>query len=160
MDDEKKLEKKDVDNNANKQKEESKLNEIKTKSSTSADLWKNIEYRMSRGDIEYIKKLFQQQQVSMSDTNKFDETLFLLACRKGQFEIASMCLLLGCNINKRNKSNKDGLGLAQFAAAPHIEQLIQIRKLGSSQVGNKISEISSILSNQNGKINILIKSLQ
>eukprot|EP01084_Bolivina_argentea_P094438 169773_1 len=147
MDDEKKLEKKDVDSNINDNKEKSKLNEMKTKT----DLWKNIQYRMIRGDIEYIKKLFQQQQVSVSDTNKFGESLFLLACRKSQFEIASMCLLLGCDINKRNKNNKDGLELAQFAMSPHIEQLIQIRKLGSSQVCNKISEISSVLSNQNGK---------
>ena len=122
------------------------------------DFWKDIDARVAKNDIDFIKSLINDKTINMFDTNKEKQTLLLLSSKYGSYEITQLCLNLGCDINHMDKDNKTALNYAIDGHYYHIQQLLINNAFNKNHI-NKIKHLSTNINTQKFIINGLIKSL-
>ena len=86
--------------------------------------WKNLDKKLQDDDIEFIKELVRNKEIKMDDVNDKGRNLLMLAVQYGKYELCSMCINLGANIDREDLDKVTALKLAKSKGFPDIEELI------------------------------------
>jgi ankyrin repeat protein len=83
-----------------------------------------LHFATSKGYLKVCKLLLEQaddQSDSVETQDEFGDTPFIIACKKGYFDIAQLLIKNGANIHTRNRKGRD----ASFYAYKHEHYTIQ-----------------------------------
>ena len=105
------------DNNQQEQEQEEEEEEDKEKTS---QFWQTLENKFKVGDIEYIKELIRKNEIKMDDVNKEGRNLLMISTQYGSYELVSMCINLGANIDIEDNKKQTALKIATSNGFPGI----------------------------------------
>eukprot|EP01083_Nonionella_stella_P039281 106840_1 len=128
---------------------------VSAKRKHAEDFWRTIDDKC-KYDPDYIKTLITQKEITMFEMNKDNDTLLIVASRRGCYEIVQLCINLGADINHKNKIDQTALDSARGAGYYEIEQLLLFSKMNAT-IGNKIKNTANIINKQKG-INVNIRT--
>eukprot|EP01083_Nonionella_stella_P191098 707518_1 len=94
----------------------------------------------------------------MTECDENGRTLLLTASMKGSYELVQLCLNLGADIHKTDKTNKTALMYARTGAWTHVEQLLLFSKMNAN-IGNQIRNTADAINKQKGIAQNIIKQL-
>eukprot|EP01084_Bolivina_argentea_P043539 80217_1 len=108
------------------------------------EFWDNLQKKLKKKDIEYIKDLVRKKELSMDDTNNAGRNLLMLATEYGIAKLVSMCINLGADIDKEDNSKQTALKIAKQNGFPDIEELL-IMNLLKTELGERIENTTNDL---------------
>ena len=103
---EQKYQKEKVYHYDNKQDEEDE--EINDKKKT-VTFWNDLDKKLKEGDIEFVKDLVRTKELKIDEVNNRGRNLLMMATQHGSYELVSMCINLGADIDKQDNSQQTGL---------------------------------------------------
>ena len=87
----------------------------------TSQFWQTLENKFKVGDIEYIKELIRKNEIKMDDINPNNgRNLFMISTEYGSYELVSMCINLGANIDIEDHSKQTALKIAKSNGFPGI----------------------------------------
>eukprot|EP01083_Nonionella_stella_P272259 923140_1 len=123
-----------------KEEEEEEEEMKKTK-----QFWDHLEKKLKESDIDYVKELVRNNELTMKETNEENgRHLLMMATAHGSFELVSMCINLGADIDKQDKNKKTALKLAKENGFPDIEELLLMNLL-KTELGKRIENTTNEL---------------
>eukprot|EP01083_Nonionella_stella_P227842 808010_1 len=121
--------------------------------------WKHIREKIKKKNVAYIKEQLQENKLSVEETDEDEgNTLLLFAAQEGNYEVVSLCINLGCDINHENNDGNTAADLAAEEGYFHIEQLLLFESQDAA-IGSEVTEYASKLNKQQGIINNLLTML-
>ena len=91
----------------------------------TAKFWQELREKLEAGDLEYIKDLVRRNQLRMDEKdNQTGRTLLMLATHYGSYDLVSMCINLGADIDKTDSTKKTPLKIAKERGFPGMSKLI------------------------------------
>eukprot|EP01083_Nonionella_stella_P082004 226244_1 len=107
--------------------------------------WDHLEKKLKESDIDYVKELVRNNELTMKETNEENgRHLLMMATAHGSFELVSMCINLGADIDKQDKNKKTALKLAKENGFPDIEELLLMNLL-KTELGKRIENTTNEL---------------
>ena len=85
----------------------------------------------------------------MSDTNKDNKTLLIIAAQEGRYDIVQLCVNLGANIHHKDRFGKTAIDQARQGAWYHCEELLLFNQLGAN-VSDRVQNTAFSMNKQNG----------
>eukprot|EP01084_Bolivina_argentea_P198696 340168_1 len=85
---------------------------IDDKPKKNDEFWKTLKKELKDGDIDFVKDLVRTKELSMDETDTSNRTLLMLATEFGLYELVSMCINLGADIDHQDISKKTALKIA------------------------------------------------
>eukprot|EP01084_Bolivina_argentea_P067025 122151_1 len=82
--------------------------------------WKYLVKKLKEGDIEYVKELVRNSEIKMNECNDDGRNLLMLGTSYGSYELVSMCINLGADIDKEDTSKMTALKIAKKRGFPYI----------------------------------------
>ena len=77
--------------------------------------WVVLDQKLEQGDLEYIKNLVRTNQLSMDEKSQTNgRTLLMLATYHGSYDLVSMCINLGADIDQEDTYKKTPLKVCQI----------------------------------------------
>eukprot|EP01083_Nonionella_stella_P113740 335494_1 len=122
-----------------KEEEEEEEEMKKTK-----QFWDHLEKKLKESDIDYVKELVRNNELTMNETNAENRHVLMMATAHGSFELVSMCINLGADIDKQDKDKKTALKLAKENGFPDIEELLLMNLL-KTELGKRIENTTNEL---------------
>ena len=86
--------------------EEEEENDDRRKAS---NFWSDISKALEDSNIEFIKNLLRRNEIKMDEINDSGRNLLMLAAEFGSYELASMCINLGANIDAEDYNKMTAL---------------------------------------------------
>eukprot|EP01084_Bolivina_argentea_P198694 340166_1 len=139
----------------NERKEETKDTDTDTEEDDkkkTAQFWSYLDTKLKIGDIEYIKDLVRNKEIKMDECNHAGRTLLMLATEIGSYELVSMAINLGADIDKEDNNKETALKIAKEKGFPDIEQLILMNML-KTELGERIENTTNDLLRKQGVTN-------
>ena len=93
--------------NDNKDEEEEEEDKKKT-----AQFWQTLDSKFKSGDIEFIKELIRKNEIKMDEFNPKRRNLLMISTQYGSYELVSMCINLGANIDAEDNQKQTALKIA------------------------------------------------
>ena len=76
--------------------------------------WNDLAKKLKDGDIEGVKDLVRTKQLKIDEVNDLGRNLLMMAAQHGSYELVSMCINLGADIDKEDNSKQTGLYINHF----------------------------------------------
>eukprot|EP01084_Bolivina_argentea_P214950 364881_1 len=70
------------------------------------EFWKDIEQKLKQRNFEEIKDLVRKKEIKMDDINSTGRNLLMLSAKYGSYELVSMCINLGADIDIEDKNRQ------------------------------------------------------
>ena len=78
-----------------------------------ANFWQEVTKALEDSNLEFIKGLIRQNKIKMDDIDNDDRNLLMLAAQYGSYELVSMCINLGANIDAEDGKKMTALKIAR-----------------------------------------------
>eukprot|EP01084_Bolivina_argentea_P143599 252118_1 len=101
---------------------ESQEDEPEDKKKTS-QFWDHLKKKLKDRNIEFIKELIRHKQINMDESDSNGRHLLMLAVEYGSYQLVSMCINLGADIDKEDNNKLTALKIAKKNGLPDIEEL-------------------------------------
>merc|ERR1712228_991143 len=111
--------------------------------------WKNLKTKLNLGDIDYVKDLIRSKKLNMDEINEKGRTLLMMAADVGNYELVSMCINLGADIDKIDNDKKSALKIAKERGFPEIEELLLMNLL-KTELGERIENTTNDILKKKG----------
>eukprot|EP01083_Nonionella_stella_P092636 259362_1 len=115
----------------------------------SSQFWEEVDRKLIDGDTDFIKDLVRNKELNMDETDANGRTLLMLSAFHGCYELVSMCINLGANLDKLDKKKKTALKLSQQNGFPDIEELIMMNLL-KTELGQRIEDTTNDIARKQG----------
>eukprot|EP01083_Nonionella_stella_P255556 876990_1 len=127
------------------------LNEFEEKreKEKTSQFWEQVDTKLSDRDIDFIKDLVRNKELNMDETDGKGRTLLMLSALHGCYELVSMCINLGANIDKLDEEKKTALKLSQQNGFPDIEELLIMNQL-KTELGQRIEDTTNDIARRQG----------
>eukprot|EP01083_Nonionella_stella_P151407 483661_1 len=127
------------------QNEEEDEEEHEEEMKKTKQFWVHLDKKLKESDIDYVKELIRNNEIKMDETNEENgRHLLMMATAYGSFELVSMCINLGADIDKQDKTKKTALKLAKEFGFPDIEELLLMNLL-KTELGKRIENTTNEL---------------
>eukprot|EP01083_Nonionella_stella_P140515 431006_1 len=117
--------------------------------------WTDIQMKLRDKDMDGIKQLIKQNKITMDDTHEpTGFTLLHWAAIYGSYQIAALCLNLGADINRKDKSEQTALAHATDSGHYDIVQLLMTIFIGErmKEKANRLKTEQSVIENMNNEL--------
>eukprot|EP01083_Nonionella_stella_P113468 334531_1 len=115
----------------------------------TSQFWEQVDTKLSDRDIDFIKDLVRNKELNMDETDGKGRTLLMLSALHGCYELVSMCINLGANIDKLDEEKKTALKLSQQNGFPDIEELLIMNQL-KTELGQRIEDTTNDIARRQG----------
>eukprot|EP01084_Bolivina_argentea_P070466 128097_1 len=127
-----------------KQKHEDKHETYDEIDDTSSFL-DDLVIKLKEGNIGWIKDILRRRTINIDECNDQGQTLLMLATRHGLYELVSICLNLGADIDKEDNNKNTALKIAKQQGYHDIEQLLLMNLLKSRNEMEKMENTTNDL---------------
>ena len=79
----------------------------------TSNFWIEVNKALEDSNLEFIKNLVRMNQIKMHETNGEGRNLLMLAAQFGSYELASMCINLGANVDTEDNDKQTALNIAK-----------------------------------------------
>merc|ERR1712154_523088 len=147
----------EIDEKYEKKEEDEEEEDDKKK---TTQFWNDLEKTLKDGDIEHIKDLVRSKELKINEINeKNGRNLLMYAAQYGSYELVSMAINLGADIDKEDKRKQTALKIAITAGFVDIEELL-IMNLLKTELGQRIENTTNDIAQKKGITNNFIRILK
>ena len=68
--------------------------------------WLNVKHQMDIGNTDAIKAMIKNGKLSQFDINHYEETILIMASKKGCYDIVQLCINSGASLDHKDKDGK------------------------------------------------------